>query len=279
MDNRSVLPGYFEAAGLRLLAGRFPTDRDLTAASRVAVMSESAARHVFGASDPIGRRLEIDVGRSLIFDVIGVVADVRRSGPRRPAEPELYPVFREGDPLAMPNTIVARPAGSAGDLAIALRTAVQSIGLRVRAPAISIGDRNFVTSIAHDRQRTWLLGIAGALGLMLALVGIVATTAYAVARRRQELGVRMAMGAARGEVVWEIVRDTAWPMAIGLALGLGGALLSTRAIASFLFETTPNDPLALGAAVAVLGLAGLVAAWIPARRAALIDPVATLRSE
>ncbi len=279
LANRTVLPGYFEAAGIRLLAGRFPTERDRTAPIPALVMSESVAKHLFGASSAVGRRVEIDIGEPLLNEVIGVVSDLLRGGPRAAAQPELYPVFRDHDPIGVPTTIIARPQGSASALATQLRAAAQSLGPRVRAPTITIGDPRFVDSIAQDRQRTLLLGVLGSLGLALALVGILATTAYSVARRTSEIGVRMAMGAAPGQVVREIVRDAAWPILIGLVIGLAGAFLSTRAIASYLFETTPHDPVALAGATMILGLVGCLAAWLPARKAAFVDPVTTLRSE
>jgi predicted permease len=276
---RTVLPGYFEATGFRLLAGRFPSEWDRTAPVSVLVLSESVARQLSAGSSVVGRRVEIDVDEPVLHEVIGVVSDARRRGPRAPARAELYRMFRDTDASSTPLTIVARPRGSASDLAVALRVAAQGLGLRIRTPAISIGEPSFANAIAADRQRTLLLTVIGSLGLALALAGIFATTAYSVARRTPEIGVRMAMGAAPGQVVGEIVRDAAFPIAIGLAVGLIGALLSTRAIASFLFETTPHDSLALASATVALGLTGCLAAWLPARKAALVDPVTTLRSE
>jgi predicted permease len=275
---RTVLPGYFEATGFRLMAGRFPSERDRTAPVSVVILSESVARQLSG-STMVGRRLEIDVEEAVRYEVIGVVSDARRQGPRRPAQPELYRVFRETDASSTPLTIVARPRESASDLAVALRAVSQSLGLRIRTPTIRIGEPSFANAIAADRQRTLLLTVIGGLGLALALAGIVATTAYSVTRRTPEIGVRMAMGAAPADVVREILRDAAVPIVIGLAVGLGGAVLSTRAVASFLFETTPLDPVALASATLGLALAGGLAAWLPARKAALVDPVATLRSD
>jgi ABC-type antimicrobial peptide transport system permease subunit len=133
--------------------------------------------------------------------------------------------------------------------------------------------------VLTPRQRTVLLGVLGGLGLLLALIGVLAMTAYAVARRTQEIGVRLAFGASPRQVVGTMLRDSLWPVALGIAVGLGGAILSTKIIASFLFETPPTEPATLAAVAAMLAVTACVAAWIPARRAALVDPVAALRAE
>jgi ABC-type antimicrobial peptide transport system permease subunit len=124
-----------------------------------------------------------------------------------------------------------------------------------------------------------LLSLLGGLGLLLTLIGVFGMTAYAVARRTQEIGVRMAFGATAADVVRAMMRDAVWPVAIGIAAGLAGAWAATRVIATFLYDTTPTDVPAFAAATALLASAALIAVWIPARRAAQVDPVTSLRSE
>jgi ABC-type antimicrobial peptide transport system permease subunit len=133
--------------------------------------------------------------------------------------------------------------------------------------------------VVTPRRRTLLLGLLGGLGMLLTLVGVFSMTAYAVARRTQEIGVRMAFGAAPVDVVRTMVRDAAWPAFLGLAVGIAAAFYATRIIASFLFETTAHDPATFAAAAGLMGVAALVAAWVPARRAARVDPVIALRAE
>jgi ABC-type antimicrobial peptide transport system permease subunit len=124
-----------------------------------------------------------------------------------------------------------------------------------------------------------LLTMLGVFGLLLTVVGIFSMTAYAVARRTREIGVRVAFGARPAQVVGVMVRDAVWPVVFGLAAGLAGTYYATRVISSFLFETPPHDPTTLVVVVALLGLAASLAAWLPARRAALVDPVSALRAE
>jgi putative ABC transport system permease protein len=137
----------------------------------------------------------------------------------------------------------------------------------------------FDDRVATPRQQTMMLSLLGGLGLLLTLVGIFGTTAYAVARRTQEVGIRMALGARPGRMVAAIVRDASWPVGLGIAIGLAGAAAVTRVIAGFLFETEPTDPLTFVATVAALAATALMAAWIPARRAARVDPVKALRAD
>jgi putative ABC transport system permease protein len=210
------------------------------------------------------------------------VGDVRHSGPLYPARAEIYLPFRPAsDELsqALALTIVVRPSVQSPVTAGILREVATSLGPRVIVDNIRSGIALHRDTVVTPRQRTVLLSLLGGLGLLLALVGIFGMTAYAVARRTREIGVRMAFGARPGDVVARMVRDAAWPIAVGTLVGLGAAALSTRVIESFLFETTPTDPATFAAVAVVLATAGLVAAWIPARRAARVDPVTALRSE
>jgi ABC-type antimicrobial peptide transport system permease subunit len=124
-----------------------------------------------------------------------------------------------------------------------------------------------------------LLGLLGALGLSLALVGILTMTAYSVAQRTQEVGVRMAFGAEPGRIVFEMLKDTARPIVIGIAIGLGAAFYATRVLEKFLYQTTPRDALTFALAAVVMAATACLAAWLPARRAARVDPVIALRAE
>ena len=160
-----------------------------------------------------------------------------------------------------------------------LKQMSESLGPRVvvgraRSATALVGQQ-----IATPRHRMLLLTLLGVFGFLLTLVGIFSTTACAVARRTREIGVRVAFRARRSQVVGVMVRDAIWPVVFGLAAGLASTYYATRLIRSFLFQTPAHDPLTLAVAVALLGVAAFLAAWVPARRAATVDPVIALRAE
>ncbi len=278
-----VLAGYFDAIGLPLRAGALPPADDTAAWQHAGVLSESAAKDIFPDGPAVGRQFTRG-GSPDPLTVVAVVADIRHGGPlaRVREEHQVYLPFQPAKSGVQRNlavTLVLRPSGKVPDLSDRLRKAAQNIGPRVLVERIRTGSDWFGDRVVTPRRRTVLLGVLGGLGLLLTLVGVFGMTAYAVARRTQEIGVRMVFGALPGAVVRRILRESAMPIALGIAAGLGGAALATRLIASFLFQTDPIDlPTFAGVAVLLL-IAGGLAAWLPARRAARIDPVRALRTE
>ncbi|MBA2602026.1 MAG: ABC transporter permease [Acidobacteria bacterium] len=276
---RAVTPGYFEAVGLPLRQGRYPTDADYTAGP-FAVLSESAARAMFPGEPAVGREILL---QKKAWSVVAVVGDARNKDPLpEPGErPWLYLSY-EPDPRSVFGaglTVVVRPSGRIPNLPEQLRAAAQGIGPAVIVEQIRSGRDWFGDRVATPRQRATLLSLLGGLALLLTLVGIFGTTGYAVARRTREVGIRMALGARTRQMVRAIVVDAAGPVALGLVIGLAGAVAATRVLRSFLFETEPTDPLTLGTMLVLLASTALFAAWIPARRAARVDPVAALRAD
>jgi predicted permease len=276
---RAVMPGYFEAIGLSLRQGRLPADADYHGGSPFAVLSESAASAIFPGQQAVGQQLVV---QKKSWTVVGVVNDALNKSPLvqdRP-EPDVYLAHQPDErnrPLGL--TVVVRPAARIPRLAEQLRAAARAVGPPVIVERIRSGRDWFAERVATPRQQTMMLSLLGGLGLLLTLVGIFATTAYAVARRTQEIGIRMALGARVGQMIGAIVVDSAWPVALGLAIGLAGTFAVTRVIESFLFETEPTDPLTFVTTVVALAATALFAAWIPARRAARVDPVKALRAE
>lgn len=284
---RRVLPGYFEAMGLAASAGRLPTDADLAGGRHVVVLNQSAAQRFFAKGQAVGRPITVnDKDHS---EVIGVVPDIRYNGPIEhagfggsdmSAPLELFQLYRpEADQRPMALIVVVRPTSSATNVGDALRQAARQANPNVLIERLRPGEEWLDRWIRTPRQITVLLTLLGALGLVLTLVGVFGMTAYTVARRTQEIGVRMAFGAQPGHVVRLMLNDAAVPVGIGLALGAGGAFLVTRVIASFLFQTTPRDPATFAAVIATLAATAIVAAWVPARRAARVDPLLALRAE
>jgi putative ABC transport system permease protein len=280
---RQVMPGYFEAIGLPLRAGRLPRDSDSTG-SPVVVINDQAAQQLFPGVSPLGHLLEV---AKQAREIVGVVGNVRHLGPETPPVSEVYLLYLQGytqTTLAGQSegkalTIVVRPSVDTPALAPALRQAALDVGQPVIVRRIRHGEEWFDASVTTPRQRTVLLGLLGALGLLLAVVGVFGVTSYMVARRTQEIGVRMAFGAQSADVVWTMVRDSALPIGLGIVAGLIGAAMATRVISAFLFETTARDPVTFAAVALGLGIAGCLAAWLPARRAAHVDPVTALRAD
>ncbi len=282
ITQREILPGYFEALGLRATRGRLPADNDMTGGETTAVVNERAVARTFGGRVPIGDVLVQDVGRrsqspATRTRIVGVVPDIRHYGPQSAAAPSLY--F-----LPSPETM-----GAFG-LILRMRDGQTLPASRLRALANAAGSDILVgrvepasvltsSRVTTPRHRTLLLGLLGALGLALTLVGIFSVTAYAVAERTREIGVRLTFGATPARVVRQVVTDAVRPLLAGLIVGLLGAAFATRVIATFLFQTTPTDPTTFAVVALIMAATAGLAAWLPARRAAGVDPIAALRAE
>jgi len=275
---RSVTPGILEALGVGLVAGRGIDWRDGPGAPRSAMFTRRAAAMFWPGEDAIGKRAVI---HSDTFTVVGVATDVRHFGPADPVAPMvLLPAAQEPwNGIARGLTLVVRRAPGAGPGAPQIVSAV-----REAAGPIPIGDVRTLDELLSNRLggsrfRAVLLGGFAGLALLLALVGISGVMAYAVTRRARELGIRIALGAAPGRVVRGVVASGARLTAAGLAFGLLGALALTRVLRAFVFEVSTLDPIVLGGACASVALLALLACWLPARRAARIDPVRVLRTD
>ena len=275
-----VTPGYFETIGAVLTAGRLPTDADGTSGLRGVVVNETAARTMFDGA-PVGREFTRAGPDKAPWTVVGVIRDLHHGGPLTvPKDPQVFfPLKIDQYDLNTAMMVVMRPSGEISGLSDRLRRLAQGVGPRVLVEQIRTSEELFGRSVLTPKRRTVLLGLLGGLGLLLALVGVFGMTAYSVARRTTEIGVRLAFGARPAQVVQTMVRDSAVPIAIGTAIGIGGALLTTRVIKSFLFATPPNDPGTLATVAIALAVIGCLAALVPALRAAKVDPSTSLRAE
>jgi predicted permease len=272
-DAQLVSPGYFETLGIVARAGRLFAEDDRNA-ERV-VLDDMAAAQLFPDGNAVGGMV---TWFKTNYEVVGVVGHIKRGGALREVERgNVYRLIPSNHAGVL--DVVLRPLPGVTVPANTLRQTAMSAGAGVVVDRVGPGSELLSENVVTPRRRTILLSILAGLGLLLTLVGIASVTAYAVARRTREIGVRIAFGASPPSVVWNMVADAAWPMVAGLAAGLGASLYATRLIATFLFDTQPHDALTFVAAAAVILITSAIAAWLPARRAASVDPVLALRSE
>jgi predicted permease len=272
----SASEGYASALGLRIVKGRWLTDREPTP---VFVINETLARQAFPGSDPIGKRIRlpfVDASTSS-GQVVGVVADLRYSKLGAATEPELFIDY--GHVRIAGTTLTIRTSADPMSVATSLRTLLSSIDRSQPLFDVKPLDVALADSIAPRRLTLLLLATFALSALLLVIVGIYGVVAYAVAQRTKEIGVRIALGAARGQVVAMIVRQAMAVTLGGIALGLAAALASTRVMTGLLYEVTPTDFATFAAAVMTVGVTAFTACCGPAVKASLIDPVVALRCE
>jgi putative ABC transport system permease protein len=287
-DLRLVTPGYFPAMGIRLRRGRRLTTDDRVGAPLVMVVNETLARQAWPGEDPIGKRVvccERGPGDDPMWKtVVGVVGDVRARGLGADVRPEYYLPMAQSPAAAWhwidrTMTLAVRSPGDPATVAGAMRDAVWSVDRSLPVYDIGTMDQLRVASIAATRFSTMLLTAFGGLALLLAAVGVYGVISYGVSQRTQEIGIRVALGADHRRVVGLVVGHAAALTVAGLVLGLAGALGLSSVIAGLLFQVSPTDPRTLVAGVVLLSLVALLAAIVPARRAARVDPAVALRAE
>jgi predicted permease len=270
---------YFGTLGIPLLRGRLFEQGDGPGAEHVAVLSRSLADLAFPGQDPLGKLLQFGNmdGDLTPFRVVGVVGDVREFGVDAEARPTFYGYYRQRSRV-LSSFWTAIRAPNAASLIPAARKIVQDMDPDL-APVFQTSSEMFARSIAERRFNLTLLATFAAAGLLLALAGIYGAIAFHVAQRTREIGVRMALGAAGGSVVALIVRRSLIVAAAGVGAGLVVAAAGSRLIGSLLYDVSAYDPAAYGVAAILMLAAALIASWLPAMRAAGVDPMAALRSE
>jgi predicted permease len=276
----SVTPGYFEILGIRFLGGRNFNDGDSANSPRVAIVNQKFAG-TFLTGDPMGQRIAFDKDKNGIpqwMEIVGEVADDRDFALKVGAAPLFYAPATQINFLGVDDFLV-RTTENPMALAPAIEKQIWSVDKDAPIPTIQSLDRHISESVAQPRFQASLLACFGALGLLLAVVGIYGVMSYAVVQRTHEIGVRIALGARRSDVIGLIVGEGAKLAASGVILGLLASWGLTRFLRSLLFEITPTDPATFAGVSALLMLAALAACYIPARRAMRIDPVAAIRSE
>jgi predicted permease len=272
-----VSAGYFATLGIPLMAGRDIDERDVAAGREVMVVNETFARHFFGGENPVGRRVGVKDG-DYRWEIVGVVKDGKYSGLREDPMRMIYVPARPG-PWASRTVVHLRAAGNAGAIAAELRQKVHELDKAAIVFKVRPVEEELNGSLLRERLMGAITGLFGGLALLLAAIGLYGLMAYGVARRAREFGIRMAVGANGGRITGLVIGEAMWMLAAGAAIGLAGAAALAPLVRSMLFGVAPFDPWSAAAAVAVLLTAALCAAWIPARRAARVDPMRTLREE
>ena len=274
---RSVSPDYFRTLNIPVKRGRAFTGQDVEKSPMVAVVDEAFVNRYFPNEDPIGRGIDIGNGTDGFYQIVGVVGSVRYEGLGSSPEPTMYVPFKQGVFSTM--WVVAQTDGDPVQQSSAVRQAVTSIDPSL--PAYSIASLASIVSdsVAQRRFSMLLLGVFALIALFLAAIGLYGVVAYSVNQRTQEIGVRMAIGAQRGDVFRLIVGGGMKLAVIGVILGLAGALAAARVVETMLFGVTPFDPASYGTTAGVLLAVAALACYMPARRAMRVDPLAALRQE
>ena len=278
-DFALVMPGFFHTVGIYPQRGRIFTWRDDDRAPRVAVVSESVAKKLFAGREALGQRLEITTEPTWQkVEIVGIVSDASLYDIREHAPPTVYvPSTQYGEFMGW-SQMMLRTKAAPAVMANAVRQTVDSLGHEYVAKTHMVVE-TIDRSILRERVFAILSAFFGGLALLLAGIGLYGLMAYNVTRRTQEIGVRMALGAARKNVLSMILRETLGLTSIGIALGLACALAASQLIANMLYGVSAQDPVTLAAASVVLSGVAVVAGWIPARRAMRVDPMVALRYE
>jgi len=275
-DIRAVTPGYFQTMGVPLLRGRDVSRADRAGAPPVVVVNEPFVRRFLPGRAAVGERLVIDFGRPITAEIVGVVGGVRHYGLDNDATAAMYLAFAQ-TPVPIVN-VVARADGNETAAAGAVRNAVRGLDGTLPVDVVAMSDL-VARSAAQPRLRALLVGGFAAVAILLAAIGVYGVAAGAVAERRREIGIRMALGARVPEVVSLVVRESARLAVAGLAIGVASALSLSHVVAGLLFGVRPLDVATLAGVVSVTLAATLIATAVPARRAARVDPATALRDE
>jgi putative ABC transport system permease protein len=277
----AVTPGYLPALKTRLLAGRQFGPQDTAESPKVVVVAEKLVRDRFGNRNPIGEQLKV-ISPNQPADwrtIVGVVADVRYSGLDDTDAPAIYTPYAQNPQLLGGVYLMIRARSEDPALVDAIGKAVQSVAPGLYAVKIQTMDVVVKETISAPRLNASLLSLFAALALLLSATGIYGLISYSVSQRMHEIGVRIALGAKARDVVLLVMRSAMIVVGIGILVGVAGSMASSRVLRSLLFEVQPTDPLTFGLVALALISVGLLASYLPVRRATKIDPMVALRYE
>lgn len=271
-------PRYFETLGIRLIRGRIFTESDRAGQPKVVVINEAAARAFWGSEEALGKRIGVGQGRFEDgAEVVGVVADVRYGAIERSVGPDVYlPLLQSTRSSGL---IFVRSRTSAASLVATLRRDVQALDPDLPLTDIKTMEERFNDATWRTRMSAWLLGVFAALALFLAALGLYGVMSQGVEQRRRELGVRMALGATRGDIMRLIIGRVFVLALAGILIGVVAAVPSMRLLTALLYQVKPTDPVVFTLLALALLAVAVVAGYVPARRATRVDPLTTLRAD
>lgn len=277
----NVSDGYFETVGTSIIAGRDFNRLDTATSMKVAIVSQSMARKYFGATNPLGRHFRLQNGNTPAapIEIVGIVKDAKYGSLRDEPSPFAFiPWSQGGAPGPLSGFELRAAGGSPSGLISGVKAAIarvnRDVSIEFQILASKVDD-----SIQRETLLATLLGFFGVLTLLLVTIGLYGVMSYNVARRRNEIGIRLALGAEQSRVLRMVLSEVVILIAIGLMAGFSMALATTRMVASFLYGLEPNNPWTLGGAAALLAMVAAIAGYLPARRASRLDPMTALRDE
>jgi putative ABC transport system permease protein len=274
---RAISPDYFRVMSIPLLKGREFSDADHERAPMVTVINETMAKRYWPNANPIGQRIKETSNERAWREIVGIVGSMRHRARGEEPRPEMFVPYSQ---VPAPNLNVAvRTQVEPASFAATLRRAVTAIDANLPLFEVRTMEERLFESVAQPRFRTTLLGVFAALALVMAVVGLYAVMAVSVAQRTHELGIRVALGAQRRDVIGLVLRQGVKLVGIGVVIGLAGAWALTRVLTTLLYEVKPTDPLTFAAVPVLLIAVAILACWLPARQAASVDPLTALRYE
>jgi predicted permease len=276
----AVSSGFFATLGIPVLSGRDFDARDAATSAKVALVSEAMARRFYGTTAAVGKRFEMQTGStwSSPVEIVGVVGNTKYRTLRDTAEPIIYFPETQQETAWERRVFQLLVDGSPFAIAASVRSIIGEVSSKISYDVTTI-DQQLAESMALSRVIGLLSGFFGALALLLAAIGLYGVMTYSVARRRNEIGVRIALGAASGRVIGMVLGEVGRIVIAGVIIGVALSLGATRLVRSLLYGLKPTDPMTLAGAAMTLLVVGIIAAWLPAWRAARMDPVAALREE
>jgi predicted permease len=277
VHHNAVGNSYFSAMGIPLLAGRDFGPQDSANSPKVGIIGETTARTMFPTGSPIGQHYGRSAQNAGDIEVIGVAKDVKYNSLDEPSQPGDYLPYSQN--VRYLNDFEVRYAGDSGAMVTAIRQSIHDVDPTLPVSDVLTLNEQVARSINIQSLVAQLSSFFGLLALFLSCVGIYGLISYLVSRRTNEIGVRMALGAARAQVLWMVMRESLWLVVLGILIGMPVAFAGERLVSAMLFGLRPNDPLTLLAAVAMLLAIATLAGYLPARRASRVDPMSSLRYE